>query len=205
MCRITISRFYRDRGIFDLLETLVFPKLFEKAQDRGEESISCWCIGAASGEEPYSISLLWEFSRLEKQGVDLEILATEIDQHMINRARAGCYPASSIKDLPDHVKKQAFSEKNKKFCLQEKFRKRVRFLQQDIRNDQPDSIFDLILCRNLVFTYFSQELQAKIVMNILKHLRPGGFFIIGSHEELPGRFTGLEPGYPKESIYQSRG
>lgn len=76
MCRITISRFYRDKEIYNFLNFHVFPELIENARQQVNKILSCWCIGAASGEEPYSLSLLWEFSGLTKQGTDLKILAT---------------------------------------------------------------------------------------------------------------------------------
>ncbi|MEJ2331307.1 MAG: CheR family methyltransferase [Desulfobulbaceae bacterium] len=87
MCRITISRFYRDKGVYSFLRTQVFPALIENAGQNGDKNLSCWCIGAASGEEPYSLSVLWELSGLKKGGTSLKIVATEVDQHMIGRAR----------------------------------------------------------------------------------------------------------------------
>jgi len=193
MCRITISRFYRDRGVYDSLASRVFPELIKKARQHGEKEISCWCIGAASGEEPYSLSLIWELSSLEKHGLDLSILATEVDQHMINRARQGCYPASSLKELPDNLRTEAFTENNGEFCLKEQYKKRVSFKQQDIRSEQPDGLFHLIFCRNLVFTYFSDKLQEEIGEKILTPLKPGGVLVLGIHEKLPVPLPGLKP------------
>jgi chemotaxis protein methyltransferase CheR len=205
MCRITISRFYRDQGIYNSLRWQVFPKLIENARRQGDKILSCWCIGAASGEEPYSISLLWELSGLKKQGVDLRVLATEVDQRMINRARQGCYPGSSIKELPSDIKSQAFTEKDGKFCLKERYRKRVQFLLQDIRNEQPDADFHLILCRNLVFTYFSLELQEEIGQQIFKRLKQDGCLVIGSHEGLPESLQFFLPWLSGKTIYRREG
>ena len=204
ICRITISRFYRDQGVYNSLRLKVFPDLIENACRTGDKTLSCWCIGAASGEEPYSISLLWELSGLKKQGTDLTILATEVDQHMINRARKGCYPASSIDEMPSRVKRLAFIETEAQFCLKDQYRKRVQFLQQDIRNQQPASSFALILCRNLVFTYFSQELQEETALKIIKRLKPGGGLVIGSHEKLPGSLPGLVPWLPAQKIFRRK-
>jgi chemotaxis protein methyltransferase CheR len=204
LCRITISRFYRDKGIYDSLRSQVFPKLVENALRQGENSLSCWCIGSASGEEPYTLSLLWNLSGINKQDLDLIILATEIDQRMINRAQKGCYPVSSIRELPSEMRSRAFTRENEMFCIKEQYRKRVQFLLQDIRNAQPDSSFDLILCRNLVFTYFSHELQEEIVPRIIKCLNPGGCLIIGSHEDLPGPLQSLSPWLPEQKTYRKK-
>ena len=80
----------------------------------------------------------------------------------------------------------------------------MKFLQQDIRNAQPDSTFDLILCRNLVFTYFTIELQQDIVQLILLRLKPGGGLVIGCHEELPGSPPGLDPWLPEQKTYRRK-
>ncbi len=204
MCRITISRFYRDRGVYGAIKSRVFPQLLAVARQQGEKILSCWCIGAASGEEPYSLSLLWQFSELNKQEIDFKILATEIDAAMINRARNGCYSASSTRELPAAIKNRAFTRKDTRFCLKEPYRKKVEFLQQDIRNTLPDATFHLILCRNLAFTYFSRELQEKIGRQIVARLKPGGFLVIGAHEELPESLPGLAPWLPERKIYRKK-
>ena len=205
MCRITISRFYRDKGIYNDLRLQVFPELIEKVLRHDNKTLSCWCIGTASGEEPYSLSLLWDLTGLQKRGIDLAILATEVDELMIERARRGCYPASSINEVPPGIKDIAFTEKEGQFCLQERYRKRVQFMQQDIRRGQPEAVFHLILCRNLVFTYFSPELQEELARRILTCLKPGGGLVIGSHEKLPVSVQGLRRWLPGRTIYRREG
>ena len=205
MCRITISRFYRDQGIYFSLYSNVFPELIGNARQQDDKILSCWCIGAASGEEPYSLSLLWDFAGLQKHGTKLRILATEVDQDMINRARQGCYPASSIRELPEEITGPAFTRKGAHFCLKERFKKRVQFLLQDIRNEQPDETFHLILCRNLVFTYFSQKLQEEIAQQIVERLKPGGCLVIGTHEKLPETMPGMAPWLHGQKISRKTG
>jgi len=202
LCRITISRFYRDRGTYDFLCSNILPELLENSRRRGKNKFSCWCIGSASGEEPYSVSLLWDLSGLNTQRLDLKILATEIDLGMISRARKGCYPVSSLRELPPIMRTMAFIREDEFFCIKEQYKKRVQFLQQDIRSTQPDSTFHLILCRNLVFTYFSRELQKKIIEKIALCLKPGGALVIGSHEELPGIGHGLASWFSGQTIYR---
>ena len=202
LCRITISRFYRDKGIYDSLCSDVLPELTANARRQGDKTLSCWCIGSASGEEPYTVSLLWDLSGINYHGLDLNILSTEVDQLMINRARKGCYPASSLRELPIDIMTRAFTRREALFCIKEQHKKRVQFLQQDIRNALPDSTFHLILCRNLVFTYFSSELQKEIINRIILCLKPGGVLIIGSHEKLPEIAPGLFPLFPSQKIYQ---
>jgi len=202
ICRITISRFYRDRGTFNTFQSQVLPELVEEVHRQGRKNLSCWCIGAASGEEPYSVSLIWSLSSFERRGFGCKILATESDPNMISRAADGCYPPSSIRELPEKIKREAFIFKNGFFYIRGKFKERVKFLQQDIRVDLPDEAFDLILCRNLVFTYFSCKLQREVAEKILLRLNPGGALVIGTHEELPGQFPDLAPWSAGKKIYR---
>jgi chemotaxis protein methyltransferase CheR len=106
-----------------------------------------------------------------------------------------------MRELPSEMRSQAFTREGDLFCIQEQYRERVKFLLQDIRNAQPDSTFDLILCRNLVFTYFSHELQSEILQKILQLLKPKGSFVIGCHEKLPETIHGLTPWLPEQKIY----
>ena len=205
LCRITISRFYRDQGIYDALDSQVFPKLIALARRQNDKILSSWSIGSASGEEPYSLSILWELSGSKRHGTDLRILATEVEQSMINRARLACYPASSVRELPATMKNRALDRRDDLFCLKERFKKRVEFLQQDIRYGQPDATFHLILCRNLVFTYYSLELQKEIAQQIVKRLKPGGCLVIGTHENLPGSLPGMVPWLPGGKISRKTG
>jgi chemotaxis protein methyltransferase CheR len=107
--RITISRFYRDRDVFDHLCDSVLPDLARAAQQRRENRVIAWSAGCASGEEPYTVALIWrnhvqpEFPELK-----LQVLATDADETMLQRAERACYPAGSLKDVPAHWKQNAF-------------------------------------------------------------------------------------------------
>ena len=86
------------------------------------------------------------------------------------------------------------------------FKTDVRFFKQDIRQQLPDGSFDLILCRNLVFTYFQQDLQLKLLEKFIKKLRPNGFLVLGANESLTQNEDFLEPNLDLvgKSIYQRK-
>src|SRR5262249_55626720 len=101
LCRITITRFHRDRGVFDHLRRVVLPGLAQRASKRAAEAVRCWSAGCASGEEPYTLRILWERGLpAEHARAQLWIVATDIDARLLERAREGRYPASSLKELP---------------------------------------------------------------------------------------------------------
>jgi len=95
--------------------------------------------------------------------------------------------------MPPEWKAEAFENRENNFHIKEFFQQDVQFLEQDIRKDMPEGEFELILCRNLVFTYFQDELQREIFNRMMTKLKPGGFFIVGIHESIPGGQNILVP------------
>lgn len=188
MCNITISRFYRDRGIYEKLTDDILPSLARKGLKKQQENIRCWSAGSASGEEPYTLSIIWKLAVLPglEKDIPLNITATDRNEHMIKRAKNAVYPGGAMKELPSEWQKRAFEKKENDFRLKNEFKQNVKFLKQDIRYDLPDGEFDIILCRNLVFTYFNEDLQKETFNRMITKLKPGGYFIVGSHESLPG-------------------
>jgi chemotaxis protein methyltransferase CheR len=189
LCWVSISRFYRDQGVWRWLERNLLPQLVAQASVRGETRLRIWSAGCASGEEPYTLALIFALADMAKSG-EPEILATDADPHLLARARRACYPGSSLRELPAKWR-AAFERSGDEFCLSPEYRTQVRFLAQDIRRDLPDGRFDLVLCRNLVFTYFQASLQAVIAGRLAEVLVPGGLLLLGSHESLPEAVSGL--------------
>jgi len=184
-CHITISRFYRDRRVFDVLGEYVLPQLAKSAAADGR-NVTCWCAGCASGEEVYTLKVLWEleieplFPRTR-----LDIIGTDLEPTMIERARRACFSAGSFKDMPASWWELAFERSNRHYRVKDRYREGVHFTLQDIREQAPAGRFDLILCRNLAFTYFAEPLQRAALQRIEGRLRPGGYLVLGAHEDLP--------------------
>lgn len=204
LCRITISRFYRDRPVFDALRTIVLPELARRALERNASSLRCLSAGCASGEEPYTVSILWRVELCEAfPQLPLEIVATDTDPVLLARARRGCYPESALRDLPRRFREEAFTPAGEELCLSERFREPVDFRLEDVRRALPQGVFDLLLCRNLVFTYFEPSLQREIQERLLEKIRPGGALVVGERETpLP---VGLEPWIDRSGIYRKVG
>ena len=166
---VTISRFYRDRAVFAALEAVVLPALRPRR---------AWSAGCASGEEAYTLALI---------APELEILATDIHEPVLCRARAAVYPESSFAELPDRLRAR---------MRDGTYRERVEIRRHDLREEPPDGPFDLILCRNSAFTYFADDVQAQVLERLLAVLRPGGALVAGLHEHLP-----LEPWPGARAVY----
>ncbi len=204
LCRISISRFYRDRAVFEYLEREVLPHLAGMAMTAGVPHLRCWSIGCASGEEPYTLAILWR-GRLAPRfpGLALRLLATDADPEAIERAKSGCYPPGSVKDLPADLLTAAFVRSAEGLCVKTDYRDGVEFLEQDMRVTIAQEEFHLILCRNVAFTYFDATLQHDALLTILDRLHPGGALVIGSTESLPEDGSTLEPWSARLGVYRS--
>jgi chemotaxis protein methyltransferase CheR len=203
MCRIPISRFYRDRGVFDAIGQQLLAEAAAAVAARGDNTVKCWSAGCASGEEPYSLVMVWRFCVAQDcPTLGLTVTATDADDIMIERAKVACYARSSLKDLPPRWVEQAFSRCGSLFCLKAEFREGVQFDLQDIRLSMPDRSFDLILCRNLAFTYFDDALQRRISDELRKRLQPGGVLVLGTHEALPSETSGFTRIWPRQPVHR---
>lgn len=202
---IPISRFYRDRGVFDSVARDVLPALARAAREAVRPTLDCWSAGCASGEEPYTLALLW---RLHVQaafpGLALHIVATDADAALLDRARVGCYLASSLKELPPDLRTAAFEARGEEWCIRPEFRA-VEFLEQDLREEMPAGPFDLVLCRNVVVTYYAPDLQRDIMTRIAGRLRPGGALVLGIHEALPEGLAGFDAWPGARAVYRRTG
>jgi len=200
ICRIPISRFYRDRGVFDAIGQKILPELAARAAERDDRTVRCWSAGCASGEEPFTLMMLWRYRVApDWPRACLEVLATDADEVMIARAQAACYVRSSLKDLPQKWLEAAFVRSGDLFYLTSELRRGVEFQLQDIRSAMPDGPFGLILCRNMAFTYFDEQQQRQILDRLKERLHSGGYLVLGMHETLPvgsSGFDRLAPGLP---------
>ncbi|WP_224244980.1 CheR family methyltransferase [Hyalangium gracile] len=194
LCRVTISRFYRDRHVFDVLREELLPVLLREARARGESVFHVWSAGCASGEEPYTVAVLFRLGLAPAfTELRLELLATDADEALLGRARRGCYPPGTLRELPAEWAARAFTlTEEGEQCLAAEFREDLTFRCQDLRAELPAGPFHLVLCRNVAFTYFAPPLQREVLERLVERLVPGGLLVIGGHESLPEGAFGLE-------------
>jgi chemotaxis protein methyltransferase CheR len=202
LSRVTISRFYREKAVFQFLEHSVLPALTQHVKTRGENRLHVLSLGSASGEEPYTVAMLWQlkFQSLCPD-ITLQVIATEANPELILRSRQACYPYSSIKNLPQAWRTAAFDQVNNTHCLKPQYRQHVQFTRQDVRDSIPAGPFDLILCRNLAFTYFDEALQNTILDRIALVLRDERTLVLGIHENLPSNQTAFIPWSGKLRVF----
>ncbi len=186
MCDITISRFFRDRELWKYLKNNLLPEMLKARQDN---QIRIWSVGCCNGEEPYSMALLVEEVReTASEPINISILASDRNPHALSRSRTGRYPGGALKEVPSGIKKKHFRpdpDHPNHYLITGEVKDRVVFEYRDISKSLPEDMYDLICCRNLVYTYFSCERQEEFTVKIATLLHPGGFLILGAHENLP--------------------
>ena len=123
LSHVTISRFYRDKTVFTFLENDILPALAKEVSNQ-QNLLRVWSVGCCSGEEPYTIALIWKV-RLQPQWphVRLEVIATDVDSKLIHRAKEASYPYSSIKTLPIEWRQKLFDRRDELFYLKETLNK----------------------------------------------------------------------------------
>ena len=198
---VTISRFFRDQEVFNAIGASLLPMIAKK---RDRVDLKIWSIGCASGEEPYAFSLLWKekFQKIWPQ-IDLSILATDINENLLARAREGRYKKSSLREVPEDILGSYFRMDKEFYILERSIREGVEFARHDILHEEPFRGMDIIFCRNLAFTYFSKETQINVLKKIATSLRGEGHLVIGKNESLPLVYPTLfVPIFPTEKIYK---
>lgn len=203
LCRVTVSRFYRDKVVLEHVRTEVLPELAQIAIQAGDNTLRGWSAGCAMGEEAYSLVLIWDKATgNDFPQLDIHVVGSDIDELLLQRARRACYTYGSVKALPKDWLQSEFSLEDSYYCLKSRLRGKTSFCQQDIRDRQISGPFHIIFCRNLVFTYFENPLQLAMLAYIRDNLVDGGALILGGHETLPEGCSGFEPWSRQRAIFR---
>ena len=190
LCRVTITRFGRDRAVWRRLVDVELPRLADQAAAAGRRELSAWSAGCAGGEEPYTLCIAWQLELAPRwPGLRLTVLGTDIDDEELARAEAARYPDGALTELDAPWRAEAFDADGR---VKQHLRAMARFAKRDLREGPATGgPFDLVFCRNLAFTYFDEAVQHTVLAKLRGALREGGVLVIGGHEALPGDATGF--------------
>jgi chemotaxis protein methyltransferase CheR len=204
LCGVTISRFYRDRRVWEAIGDEVLAAAAEAVLAAGQTELRCWSLGCASGEEPYTLAIAWGLKLAPRYpALRLGVVGTDFDERVLARARASEYEAGSLRELPEGWRDQAFERHGRLLRLRDRFRAGVELRREDVRVTLPEGRFRVVLCRNLVFTYFDEPLAQRTLRRLLTRMEDGGFLVLGRHESPPAA-AALEPWRPELGIFRCR-
>jgi len=184
---ICVTSFFRDEEAFHALDAVI-RRIVE---DKGEgASIRVWVPGCATGEEAYSIALLFARALGDRfESTNLSVFGTDIDADAIAHARRGLYPDASLVNVDQDLVQRFFRRKEGGLQAVKSLRERLIFAKQDVIQNPPFSRLDLISCRNLLI-YLNAKLQRRLIPLFHYGLLPGGHLFLGKADTI-GPFTNL--------------
>jgi len=191
------TNFFRESEHLDYLRNEIITRL---ENDR----IRIWSAGCSSGEEPYSIAITLCEAIPDIGKRDVKILATDISDRMMERARQGLYDEETLKGMPAQLKRKYFQKAEAgighRYRVLPQLQSMVCFAKLNLMEEWPmRGLFDVIFCRN-VMIYFDKPTQEKLVKRFWSQLREGGYLMVGHSESLT--FLAHDYRYLKPAVYQ---
>ncbi|GIP37468.1 chemotaxis protein methyltransferase [Paenibacillus sp. J31TS4] len=182
---INVSEFWRNANRWEVAEKTYLPQML-----KNNRSLKCWSAACSTGEEPYTMAMILD--RLGALG-DAKLLATDLDEGVLARAKQGVYQERSLREVPSSYRDTYFIKETGTYRVADRLKQAVMFRRQNLLNDPFDSQFDWIVCRN-VMIYFTDEAKQVLYTKFAQALKPGGILFVGSTEQIfsPGRY-GFEP------------
>ncbi len=186
---INVTSFFRDPKTFEVISRTVIPDIVRRQE--ADRPVRVWIAGCSTGEEAYSLAILFKEYILEKKlNTKIQIFASDVDADAIITARDGLYPSSIAADVSASRLAKFFVQEDEYYRVSPDLRGSVVFTAQDVLADPPFSRIDFISCRNLLI-YLSAEAQAKVIALFHFALLPNAVLLLGSSEtisNMDGRF-----------------
>jgi len=193
--------FFRDTKPFEQFKRVVLPALLEGRA--AQRTIRIWCAASSSGQEPYSLAMTIKEEGARLAGWRFEVLATDLSQEMVDRARAGTYSQFEVqRGLPIQLLMKYFRQVDERWQLDDAIRGMVQYRVFNLLDDpRPLGTFDIVFCRN-VLIYFDQPTKAQVLERIAKLMPRDGILYLGGAETVLGITDRFEPMPNERGIYR---
>lgn len=197
--------FYRGKGGLELLKQIIIPKIVELRKGQNEQ-IRIWCAGCSSGEEPYTIALIFKEHFPELLDWNITILATDINPNAIQKAKKGEYTEWSFRDTDINLKNKYFMSSGKNWIISPEIKKMVTFTCLNLAsNSYPSNLtnteeMDVVFCRN-VMMYFTPEMILDVSRKFFHSITKNGWFITSQVELSDEYFSNFERVPFEQGIY----
>lgn len=172
---INVTEFFRNPELFNEVETLIRDRLLAE-----KRNIKIWSAACSIGCEPYSLAIILKRLKAENRAT---ILATDIDNTILGKAKEGKYTDAEVKNVPKDELNKYFANENKNYFINNEIKSLVTFKKHDLICDNYDRNFDLIVCRNVVI-YFKNDIKRLIYNKFSASLNPGGLLFVGATESI---------------------
>jgi len=202
---ITVNEtyFFREDKQFKAMIEEIIPEMSVSMAER--RKLRIWSAGCASGEEPYSIAMLVLENRNLFSGLEIEIVASDINRRVLEKARQGTYTRNSFRSTDDYFKRRYFDREGEVYRIKSSVRELVSFSHVNLLDAYRQGIVgkvDIVFCRN-VLIYFNNEAKKKVIEGFSDRLRDGGYLMLGHAESLMNISTGFTLKHLKnDMVYQ---
>lgn len=186
---INVTEFFRNPEIFEDFKGKVRTELI-----KGSAPLKVWSAACSLGAEPYSLAIILDELT---PNVRHNIIATDIDSTILEKAKKGQYSEMEIKNIKREQITKYFIEKDDKYSINEKIKSMVSFKKHDLILDRYDKDFDVIVCRNVVI-YFNTDTKEQIYSKFNQSLKKGGLLFVGATESI---YNYKEYGFEKASTF----
>ena len=196
--------FFRDRLPFDQMSQTALPALAERRRD--SKRIRIWSAGCSSGQELYSLAMLFAEDPMRWHGWSIDLMGSDVSETAVNRARAGLYTQfEAQRGLGVTQMIRWFSENEQGWRVAEALRRNVRFQVHNILEAPPHpGQFDIILCRN-VLLYLSGDRKRAAFDRLASALVPDGWLMLGAGETVIGQTEKLVADRDWRGLYRHAG
>lgn len=194
--------FFRDKPTFDQLPGEVLPELAERRRDM--RRLSIWSAGCSTGQEVYSLAMLFAEQAERWEGWTIDIIGTDVSHRAINTARSGIYSQFEVqRGLGVTQMLRHFDETASGWRLRDEVRQMVRFDQGNLLTaSHPGRLpFDLVLCRN-VLLYFDRQVRSDAFEGLARAVMPDGFLMLGAGETVIGQTDRFVPAQRRASFFE---
>jgi two-component system CheB/CheR fusion protein len=179
---IHVTSLFREADVFEKLKERVFLEIAR--HKRAGSPVRMWVTGCSTGEEVYSLAISFlEFLGESSPKVPMQIFGSDLSEQAIQKARAGLYSESAVRDLDPERLRRFFTKVESGYRISQAVRDLCVFVRHDLGHDPPFSKLDLVSCRN-VLIYFNQELQKRVLATIHYCLNQPGFLLLGRTENV---------------------
>jgi two-component system, chemotaxis family, CheB/CheR fusion protein len=196
---INVTSFFRDAPAWEFIRLEILPKII--ASKERTDTIRIWCAGAASGQEAYSIAMLFS------EAVDatdyrerVKIYATDVDEEALAQARLGRAESAQLDEVPSELREKYFEQVGGRYIVRADLRRSIIFGRHDLVQDAPISRVDLLICRNTLM-YFDAETQSRILARLHYALNDRGYLFLGKAEMLLSRDSLFTPVEMKQRVF----
>jgi chemotaxis protein methyltransferase CheR len=192
-----VTSFYREPEHFTFLSETI-----SKWADSGQRRFRLWSAAASTGEEPYTIAITLQ--ECLGQGADVKLLATDISTRVLEKCRIGKYEDRKLQTVPGHLRERYFTRTKEGdgvfYTANNAIRNMISFKRLNL-STLPFPMrgpMDVVFCRN-VMIYFDNTVRSRLLGEIHRLLRPGGYLLVGHAESLTGMMSSFKT--VKPSVY----